>query len=185
MVELIQIHEDHWSLRNVYPLAARAEVVGDMEDAAAAGERDKDPSGEGWSGIHVIRQPSASYVETGLLLAEAAAALEKIAPRVKRFYASSSMRDDPDERDPWGSYEEDAWCFGFGAHCYLKLEASSEHVERIWFELRRGSSSEILAFRQSIEAIDRMVPSFVADYVREVSGAVRDAAFLDRYLGEP
>ena len=179
---VIHIHEDDWGMRNLYPLAARADVMADLRDAIAAGEKNRDPSGIGWTDVHVIRPPSMTYVEAGLLLSDAAAALHGIMPRVRRFYAGTFSSIGTSRRDPLGSYNEDAWCFGFDQRCYLKLEPRGDHVEYIWFDLGHAQPEHAAALRRAIEAIDRLVPSMIADYFLDVAVPVGDTSQLDRYF---
>jgi hypothetical protein len=181
---LIHIHEDDWGMRNLYPLIARAEVSADIETAVAAAEKNRDPSGLGWTDMHVIKPPSGTYVEAGLLLSDAAGALEPFMPRVRRFYASTFASMGKATRDRLGSYEEDAWCFGFSRRCYVKLEPKAEHVERIWFDLGRDTPEHAGALRRALEAIDRLTPSLIADYFLDVVAPVSDAASMDRYFSE-
>jgi len=115
--DVIHIHEDDWGRRNLYPTAARNEVADDLDAAREAAERNRAPSGQGWTAMHVIRSPATDYPEAGVTAAAAAPVLEPIMPRVKRFYATGTagFGGKPHD-DPYGSYEEDAWCFGRGAH---------------------------------------------------------------------
>ncbi len=180
----IHIHEDDWGMRNLYPLASQSEVLADVADAIAAGEKNHDPSGYGWRDVHVIKPPSMTYVDAGLLLSHAAAALQEIMPRVRRFYAGTFASIGSAKRYPFGSYEENAWCFGFDQGCYLKLEPESDHVERIWFNLGRAQPEHAAALRRAIEAIDRLVPSLIADYFLDVVVPAGDAGQLNRYFAE-
>jgi hypothetical protein len=179
---VIHIHEDDWGMRNLYPLAARAAVGADLDAAADSAERNRLPSGVGWEAVHIIEPPATSYVEAGLSIADAARVLEPIMPRVKHFYATVLSAIGRAERDPSGSYEDDAWCFGFGPHCYLKLDVEGEHVKRIWFDLTSDAPEHVSALRRSMEAIDRLAPSFIADYVMEAEVPVRDVGLLDHYF---
>jgi hypothetical protein len=180
---VIHIHEDDWGRRNLYPIAARNEVAHDLDAAREAGHRNRAPSGLGWTDVHLIRPPSTDYREAGLMLAVAAVALEPIMPRVKRFYATATAglgRETHD--DPYGSYNEDAWCFGRGAHCYMKLDVRDDLIEHIWFDLSSSDPADATALRQSIEAIDQLTPSLVADYVLDAEGPVADPDFLRHYF---
>lgn len=85
-------------------------------------------------------------------------------------------------RDPFGTYEEDAWCFGLGPHCYLKLDEKDELVGGIWFDLSTDDPDAIDRLRRAILAIDALVPSMVADYFLNFSGAVSEGNSLDRYF---
>src|SRR4029450_8616885 len=136
MDDLIHIHEDDWGLRCLYPLAARDEAVTDLEDGIAFAEKHCDPSGYGWTDVHEIRTPSVTYTEKGRAFEAAARVLQPIMPRVRRFYATASGGFASESRDPWGSYDEEAWCFGLGAHCYIKLDGKDGLVENIWFDLQ-------------------------------------------------
>lgn len=180
----IHIHEDDWGMRNLYPLAAQSEALADLRDAIAASEKNRDPSGFGWTDMHVIKPPSMTYVDAGLLLSDAAAALQGIIPRVRRFYAGTFSSIGSTQRDPFGSYEEDAWCFGFNQRCYLKLDPKGDHVERIWFNLGRVDPAQAAALRRAIEAIDRLVPSIIADYFLDVAVPAGSSEQLDRYFAE-
>ena len=179
---VIHIHEDDRAMRNLYPLVTQAEVSADVDAAVAAGQKNRDPLGFGWTDEHVIKPPSTSYIDAGLLLPDAAAALAPIMPRVRHFYASILSKIAKAERDPLGLYDDDAWCFGFSSQCYVKLDAKGDHVERIWFDLRSDPTEHTIALRGAIEAIDRLVPSLVADYFMEVTVPVGDAELLDRYF---
>jgi hypothetical protein len=181
---VIHIHEDDWGMRNLYPLAAQSETLADLHDAIAAGEKNRDPSGLGWSDVHVIKPPSMTYIDAGLLLSHATAALQGIMPRVSRFYAGTFASIGGTKRDPLGSYEDDAWCFGFDQRCYLKLEPNGDHVERIWFNLGHAQPEQAAAQRHAIQAIDRLVPSLIADYFLDVAVPAGDAEQLDRYFAE-
>ena len=105
-------------------------------------------------------------------------------PRVRRFYAGTFASIGRAKRDPFGSYEEDTWCFGFDHRCYLKLEIKGDYVERIWFDLGHAHPAQAAALRRAIEAIDRLVPSLVADYFLDVVVPAGDAEQLDRYFAE-
>jgi hypothetical protein len=179
---LIYIHEDDWGMRNLYPLAVQAEITEDLNDAVASAERHRDPAGLGWTAVHVIREPSTSYVDAGLLVADAAAAIDQIMPRVKRFYATIFSAIGQTDRDPLGLYNDDAWCFGFDRHCYLKLDVEGELVRAIWFDFSSDSSEHADALRQSMEEIERLVPSFIADYFMEAEVPLSDTELLDRYF---
>jgi hypothetical protein len=179
---VIHIHEDDWGMRSLYPIAARSEVANDLDAAREAGERNRDPSGIGWTDVYMARPPSKDYREAGLMLAVAAAALEPIMPRVKRFCATASGGFGREARDPVGFYEEEAWCFGRGAHCYIKLDVKEDLVERIWFDLSSSNPADAAALRLSIEAIDQLAPSVVADYSLDAEGLVADPDFLNDYF---
>ncbi|MDF7775012.1 hypothetical protein P1X14_07130 [Sphingomonas sp. AOB5] len=181
MPELIHIHEDNWEMRRLYPLAARAEAEADMRAAIAAAERNRLPSG-GYSDMHIIGAPDHTYVDAGLRLADAAAALEAVMPRVRRFHSTAMAGFDPACRDAMGSYNEDAWCFGLGTHCYVKIEPRGDLVERIWFDIESGDQDVLITLRKAFRAIDALSPSIITDYFLEMMGAVTDHGFMADYL---
>jgi len=181
MTDLIHIHEDDWGMRNLYPAAAQREVDEDIEAAREASLKNRAPSGIGWTDVHIIEQPSTNYSQAGLRLTDAVTALGSILPRVKRFYATACGGFDLAKRDPWGSYDDDAWCFGH-QHCYIKLEVKDDLVTQIWFDLSSSKPGDADALRRAFAAIDRLVPSLVADYYLNSQGLVADREFLDAYF---
>jgi hypothetical protein len=164
MVDAIHIHDDGRELRNLYPLAAADEAAADLQASREASERNRAPSGLGWTAIHIIRFPTISYVDAGLRLADAAAALAAIMPRVEVYN------------------EPDAWCFGLGWQCFIKLEPTGGLVKRIWFDLKSNDRARVAALRAAIEAIDGLCPSILVDYPWKVEGPISDRAFLDAYF---
>lgn len=180
----IHIHEDDCAMRNLYPLETLAELSADVEQAREAGERNRAPDGAGWTDVHVIKPPSKDYAGMGLRVENAAAALEGLMPRVRRFTATASAGFDPGVQDPYGTYELDAHCYGFDEECFLKLDTGGDCVKTIWFECRTSDDMRRGALRRAIEAIDALVPSAIADYWNDMAGAVRDAQFLDKYFAE-
>ena len=169
-------------MRSLHPAAAGEEVAADLAESEAASERNRAPSGIGWTDIHLIKAPSVSYADVGLALADAAAALGPILPRIKVFNATVGGAIGSDRRDPYGSYETEAWCFGRGAYCFIKLEPAGELVRTIWFELRGADRDDAAALRKGIEAIDALVPSIIADYWLKAAGSVGEPALLDAYF---
>jgi hypothetical protein len=182
MVDAIHVHEDDWGMRNLYPMTVRTEVEEDITEAAAAAERNRDPSGFGFTDMYMAKSPSSDYADVGLTLAAAESALAPIFPRVRRFNATIFSAIGSAERDPYGSYEDDAWCFGLGDHCYLKLDAKGPFVGNVWFDLNTDETDAIDHLRKAIEAIDALVPSVIADYFLNFSGSVSEAGVLDGYF---
>jgi hypothetical protein len=178
----IHIHEDDWGMRSMHPAAASKEVSAELARAIAAGEANRAPDGLGWTAMHVIQEPTFNYESAGLAVATAEHMLAVIMPRVRKFTATATAGFDPGVRDPLGSYEEDALCFGFDANCFIKLEASDDLVREIWFEARAGDQNHLLALRRAIEAIDTIIASVIVDYWLDLTGSVRDNVFLDRYF---
>lgn len=181
-VSAIHIHEDDWGMRNLYPLAAFEDVAADLKAAMVASEKNRDPSGYGWWGIHLIQQPAVKFDDVGLTIADAAKALSRFLPRVKRFYATIGSAIGREEKDPWGSYNDDAWCYGLGPHCYIKLDTDGELVSSIWFDFSTTDETDLAVFKQAIQAIDQLVPSLIADYFMDALFVVSDTGTLDRYI---
>ncbi len=179
---IIHIHEDDWGLRNLYPISTHAKESRDLAAAAASGEQYEDPSGFGWTDVHVIEPPKTGYAEEGLLLSDAAAALEPLMPRIKHFYATAFSAIGREERDPYGAYDDDAWAFGFGPHCYLKLEVKGTYADRIWFDVGREIPQQAAILKTAMLAINRLVPSLVVDYMTEAIVPLSDTTLLDRYF---
>lgn len=178
----IHIHEDHWGMRNLYPIAALSEAAVDVEEAASESERNRAPDGMGWTDVHIVRPPSIDYSVAGLRLADAISAIEPFMPRVRKFTAAVGAGFDPNVRDPLGSYDQDAYCYGFDASCFIKLDLDDDRVQDVWFECRTAEMQRLAALRGAIVAIDALVPSAIADYWEDTAGAVRNIAFLDRYF---
>lgn len=179
---IIRIHEDDWGMRTLHPMAAHAEVAEDLRKAIEAEEKNRDPSGFGWTEMYEAERPSICFVDVGLKLADAAAALRPIMPRVKRFYANNSSTISSAEQDPLGSYEDAAWCFGLGPQCYLKLDLDGDYVRDIWFGFDSSSSEEAAALQKCFEAIDLLVPSFIADYFLNIDLPIADGDQIGRYF---
>lgn len=181
---VIHVHEDDWGMRNIYPMAVQSEVAADLGKAAATAAASKSPHGIGWTELHMIQEPSTDYLAAGLELAAVAAAVAPFLPRVRRFYATvfSAMRSA--DRDPWGSYEDDAWCFGFGPHCYIKVDEEGELVKAIWFDISSNAPADVAALRSAMIAINALVPSFIADYFMEAQIPIDNTDMLDLYFAE-
>lgn len=177
---VIHIHEDDWGMRTLHPLAAEAEVLRDMAASAAAAERNSIPGG-GWTDVHATEAPSATYAEAGLRLEDAAFALEPILPRVHRFYADTSAAAEGRE-DPLGGYEEEAWCYGIHRDCFVKLEPRDALVEDVWFGFWGADPGAAALLRRAFLAIDRLVPSLVADHFLRLAGRIGEAGFLNSYF---
>jgi hypothetical protein len=178
----IHIHEDDWGMRNLYPVGALFEASADIARAIQAGEQNRAASGIGWTDIHLIRPPSIDYTHIGLGLAAASAALGAVLPRVRSFAATAMAGFNAQTRDPYGHYDDDAWCFGFDHGCFIKLEPAGDLVKQIWFECAFATPERISAFARGLTAIDALAESAIADYWLDCAGRVRDAAFLDAYF---
>lgn len=174
---IIEIHEDDEAMRNLYPLAARAEAEADMQTSIEAGERNRAPDGVGWTDVHIVKTPSTTFADIGLTLAAATAAVEPLMPRIRRYWAGLLGRN-----DPLAASETDAYCFGSDARCFIKLEPKGDLVEHIWFEARNADAASLAALRRALLALDALAPAFIADYWLDATGAVGDPAFLDAYF---
>ena len=180
---LIQIHEDDWGMRNLYPLAASRDVARDMDVAVGSSERNRAPEGLGWTKVHLIEPPTFDYESAELSLDRVAASLAELMPRVRQFNATSFAGFSG--HDSLGSYEIDAYCFGFDASCYLKVDpVAGGIVKAIWFECRTPDAAKRATLRRALEAVDGIVPSVVADYWLDLTGPIGDPEFLDAYLAE-
>lgn len=182
MSDVIHIHEDEWGMRSLHPIAAWGEAARDVEAAIAAGERNRAPDGVGWTGLHVIEEPAVDFTGTGLRLADLAGQLERHMPRVRRFNATATSGFDTSRRDPLGSYEDDAWAFGFDAACFLKLEPRGDLIARIWFEACTDNADRLAALRSAIETVDASAEAIIVDYWADATGRVRDKEFIRRYF---
>jgi hypothetical protein len=52
----------------------------------------------------------------------------------------------------------------------------------IWCDLSSDEPDDTAALRRAIEAIDRLVPSLIADYFMDAEVPVADVTLLDRYF---
>lgn len=181
-VAKIHIHEDEWGMRCLRPLAAAAEVAADLRAAEAASGANRAPDGVGWTDVHVIAAPAHDYAAAGLTFAQADAALTPIMPRVRRFVATASAGFDEGAQDPMGSYEDDAYCYGVDASCFVKLDGDEPLVQQIWYGADTEDPACLDRLRRAIIAVDRLVPSVIADYWLDCAGSVADGEFLDRYM---
>lgn len=177
----IHIHEDDWGMRNLYPAKAAEHAARDMAAASEAGERNRAPDGVGWTGLHVIEAPSITYADVGLTFTAADTALAPIMPRVRQFAATIGAAIGREERDPYGSYEDDAYCYAHNRGCFIKLDGKESRVERIWYEANTDAEGLAL-LRRGLLAIDALTPSIIADYWLDCSGAISDTAFMDTYI---
>jgi hypothetical protein len=179
----IAIHEDDEGMRNLYPMPAHDEAASDIRAALDAGVRNNAPGGIGWTDVHVIKPPSTTFADAGLTLDDTIAVLSPLMPRVRRFWSGLLGRN-----DPLAGKQADAYCFGFDATCFVKLEPKGEFVERIWFEARTNDDPHLAMLRKALVAIDALSPALIADYWLDVTGPVGDQTFLDSYfnaLSEP
>jgi hypothetical protein len=180
----IHIHEDDWGMRNLYPLAAMPEAAADVREASEAGARSLSPNGIGWTDVHQIQEPSVNYTSVGLRLQDAVSSLESLMPHVQKFTATATAGFDPKVQDAWGRYDNDAYCYGFDASCFIKLDNEGDLVKSIWFECRTQDAERVDTLRCALLAINHLIPSGIADYWIDMAGAIEDVVFLDRYFRE-
>lgn len=166
----------------MHPARAAGEVARDVAAAHEAVERNRAPDGLGWTDVHVVEEPSVSFTDVGLTFAAADAALAPIMPRVRKFAATIGGAIGRDVRDPYGSYEDDAYCYAHAPGCFIKLDGKDGLVARIWFEASTDDNDGLPLLRRGLEAIDALTPSIIADYWIDCTGAVRDVAFMDKYM---
>lgn len=178
----IHIHEDAWAMRCLHPAAAWPDVVREMMRAQAASERNADPNGLGWTDIHVIDPPAIGFAAVGLRPQTVGTALAPLLPRVTHFAATATAGFRPGVRDPYGSYDDDAWCYGHDASCFIKLDLAHDVVTGIWFEASTSDASHLRALGDALRAIDCLTPSIIADYWLDAAGAVADEIFMRRYF---
>ena len=182
MSDAIHIHEDDWGMRSLHPIAAWADATADLQGSFEAAVNNRAPDGIGWTDIHLIETPTLDFTSTGLLLHLIANRLAPMMPRVPRFIATAMAGFDPSRRDPYGSYEDEAWAYGFSADCFIKLEPKDDLVARIWFEARTGEEKKLAALRQAIDIIDSAAEAMIIDYWADAAGRVRDLSFAERYF---
>jgi hypothetical protein len=180
----IHIHEDDWAMRNLYPVGALFEARAEVMRAADAADRNRVPDGVGFMDLHIVNGPSINYSDVGLELGVLADALGIIMPRVKKFTATALAGFERNTRDAYGSYEEEAYCYGFDETCFIKLEPVGILVKQIWFECRIASPEKLSALGRAILAVDALAESAVADYWLDRVGRVRDPAFFNGYLSQ-
>jgi hypothetical protein len=178
----IHIHEDDWGMRSIHPVAAWPEATGDLARAVDAGRRNAAPDGLGWTGVHLIETASVDFTATSLRLDPLATVLAGVMPRVTRFIATATVGFDRSRRDPYGSYETDAWCYGHDATCFVKIEPAGDLVRGIWFEARTTDPARVADLARAFALVDEMAEAMIVDYWLEAAGRIRDGAFMRRYL---
>lgn len=178
----IHIHEDEWGMRCLHPLAAATEVASDLRASEVAGAVNRAPDGIGWTDVHEIAAPEHDYAEVGLTFAQVDAVLTPIMPRVRRFVATAWAGFDENMRDPLGVYEDDAYCYGVDASCFIKLDGDEPLVESIWFRADTEDTARLQLLRRAIVAVDILAPSVIADHWLDCTGTVADGEFLHRYM---
>ncbi len=171
----VHIHEDDEGMRNLYPAAGFADALADINEAAAASQRNRAPDGVGWTDMHLIAEPSVTYGQLGVNVDDIAGAIAPYMPRIRHFSVGFGAGN------PFSSRQTDAQCYGFGNHLYLKLETKGRSLTHIWFDVNTDGD-ELVALRHALMAIEARVPSGIADYWMHAAGLLADADFVDRYF---
>lgn len=181
-VDLIHIHEDDWGQRHLYPEIAWADVEAEGRALDAHADKYADPNGYGFSEIYAIKGPTKSYKDVGLKLEPLATELGKLFPRVKNFNATISGSIGKAEKDPFGSYETDAWCFGVDWDCFIKLETDGQLISDIWYAYGNEDQELIKKLIEAIRLVHQHSPSVVSDYAAHGFGKLSDAEFAEDYF---
>lgn len=150
------------------------EARSDIDAAIQAGISNKVPDDFGWTEMHMIRAPDATYASVGVELSQIAAAIVMYLPRICDFEVGFGLN----------LVDKDAQCYGFGRDLFVKLDGDDELLDAIWFDVRSENANELQALRQAFAAIEGVAPSIIADYWLNVLGPLGDVAFLDRYFSE-
>ena len=179
---VIHIHEDAYGMRSLVPIAAYAEAHQDVEKAREEGERNASPTGMGWTDVYVAQAPSIDFSSVPLRLADAVRVFEKYFPRISRFTATASAGFDPNVKDPFGSYQTQAYCYGTGAACFVKLEHKDDIVIQIWFECWTNVREDAFQLRAALTELNESVPSAIIDYYLSAAGKISDVDFMNRYF---
>ena len=181
---VIHIHEDDYGLRALHPLAARAEVRTDLAAAVKSGIEHEAPGG-GWTQMHVITPPRATFAGTGLALEALKAALAAHLPRVSRFVMTAGGGFTPGSHDSYGVYDDAPVCYGFDEEAYVIVETGGAGghgaVQAIHFERSTENPASLTALAAALRAVDALTPCLLADYAWDVEGAVADAAWFEGY----
>ena len=172
----INIHEDHVGMRNLFPSIVSDAVFAEMDKAIEASEKNRSESGLGWDDIHVPELPEKDYSDAGLLLEECAKVLEEVLPRVNNFIIGLTPNN------PFYCKEEDAYCYGFGNHLFIKLETKGQFVSNIWYDIQTHDMNELTTIRQAFLAIEALSSSVITDFWLQSDGYLADSSFLDAYF---
>jgi hypothetical protein len=108
--------------------------------------------------------------------------LAPIMPRIRKFYATISGMIGSEQRDPYGSYEEDSYCFALGDHCFIKLDIENEFVKSIWFDYFHEDGKDFDKLVEAIKAISTLSPSIISDYYLKAVVDIDDEVSLSNYF---
>lgn len=177
----IHIHEDDWGLRCLHPMRAWSEARADLAKARAEEIARRAPEGAGWTDVHEIAAPAASFDAAGVTLDVLRAALAAHLPRVAQFNATASCGFGEGGHDAMGVYQTDPDCYGLSNSCFVKIDSEDGVVTSVWFE-RPDDEASLARLRAAFAAIEQAAPTFLIDYVRDAQGELADVAFLDAYF---
>ena len=169
-------------MRSIHPVAAWPEATGDLSRAIDAGRRNAAPDGLGWTDVHLIEAPSIDFTATALRLDALTPALAGVMPRVMSFTATATSGFNRSRCDPYGSYETSAWCYGYDATCFIKMEPSGDLVRAIWFEARTADPARLESLSRAFILVDELAEAMIVDHWLEAAGRIRDGVFMQRYL---
>lgn len=172
----VHIHEDDEGMRNLYPANAISDVMDDIAAAKLNSVENLAPNGVGWTDVHAIQEPEKAFLEIGLEWQSVANAIGEVLPRIKEFEVGFGTNN------PFHYKDLDPTCYGFGQSMYLKLETDGDYLKAIWFDTRSNVEEELFALRRTLEAINEIHPSMIADYWLNTGGLIGDRAFLDAYI---
>jgi len=172
----VHIHEDDEGMRNVYPAGNAKAVEDDIKAAAKSARDNQSEDGIGWTDIHVIQTPEHSFRDVGLTMRPVAEAVAAHLPRIKEFEVGFG------DGNPFRYKDEEAFCFGFAPHLYLKLDVDGDQLTAIWFDVQSDNEDELARLRQALQAIDALHLSMIADYWFNTYGLISDPSFMDRYV---
>ncbi len=116
-------------------------------------------------------------------------AFNKILPRyfplVRNFFATASAGFSLNSRDPYGSYETDAYCYGLDASTFVKVESAiANQNPGLWFILEVSDRKTIEKFRACFQAIDHVRSSRIVDHWKDIAFPVSEHEALDQYLSQ-
>lgn len=176
----LHIHEDDWGLRQLFPVEALADALADMAASRAKAAASRDPSGFGWATAHQIADACVGYDDLGVSAKSFADAFAALEPRVPRFYATATAGFDRATRDPYGSYEEDALCFG-DRDCFIKVDTKNGLATAVWYDMS-STSGAVARLRRLLIAAQSVRPSVLVDYPADMAGPIGDPDFMDAYF---
>lgn len=174
----VHIHEDNEGMRNLYPVAAYDDVEEDLIAGKKASVENRAPGGIGWTDVHQIKEPDATYAKVGTSLKDMATAVEQHLPRIDHFEVGFGDGNPFHHRDIGG------FTFGFGDHLYVRFDTKDDVLLGIWYDVTTSDLSELEALRQTFLEINTVQRSMIADHWMHTGGRIDDEAFLTGYLNE-